>query len=91
MIHREHYWAGHHDEKHAAIALAELVTNHASTGAEYAACARFLAGAGLVDEAGWTLWTRIMRRIEALREAGTSQDALAEAAHLGEAMRLLSS
>jgi len=89
MINRDDYWAEHADERAAAVALAQLMTGQATTGAEYAACARFIVGAGIVHEAGGPLWTLIMQRIQTLRNNSASQEALADAAHLGEAMRLL--
>jgi hypothetical protein len=63
MIDRDQYWSAHPDEMHAALALAELMVMQASSGAEYAACARFLVGAELVNEASDNLSALVLSRV----------------------------
>jgi hypothetical protein len=89
MINRKKYWKEHPSESERMNSFARLAIGQAETGAELARCAQLLVGSGLGSELVTQLWEKLIRRVVQVADSGSSQEALADAASVGEAMTLL--
>jgi hypothetical protein len=89
MINRKKYWKEHPSENERLNSFARLAIGQAETGPELARCAQLLVGSGLGSDLVTQLWEKLIRRVVDVADMGSSQEALADAASVGEAMTLL--
>ncbi|HEX3842669.1 MAG TPA: hypothetical protein VHU85_17895 [Acidimicrobiales bacterium] len=83
------YWRAHDQEKETAVQFARLAMGQVKSGSDYADCARFIVGMGLLTELGDTLLDGVVKRVVEIVNLGDPRPTLQNAAGLGEAARLL--
>ena len=89
MVDLAKYFTEHPDTRKRMQDFALLALSAANSGPDFAACAHFLVGTGLVGDLGDALFKRAIEHAEKIADSKDGPKALQEAASLGKVFLLI--